>query len=337
MSSEPTILGLDFGGTKLAAGLVDQSGRLLTHGRRSTPAQAGADAVIAEMYALASDVIGERRATLCGVGVNFGGPVDADRGVVRTSRHVPGWHDTPLAALVAEKLAVPCVLENDANGQALAEWRFGAGRGSKRMVYFNVGTGIGGGVVLDGALFRGAHGLAGEFGHMVVRANGPRCTCGRAGCLEALCAGPAMGRRARAALAPLTSEERQKERLVRLAGTWEEVSGRHLTQAAADGDALALEVLDGIFNDLASGVATVAAVLDPDVFVFGGGAMAMSEQLFARLLERSRRSAMPELAPTLRLMPAQLGETVGVLGGVAAFLDRFPATFSSNSPVGNPH
>lgn len=317
------VLGLDFGGTKLAAGLVDAAtGRVLAERRQPTDAAAGAAAALATMLAMARALQAEAEAPVEGVGINFGGPVDAARGVVLRSNHVPGWDDFPLVERSAAALGVPARLENDANGQALAEARYGAGRGSAAMVYLNIGTGVGAGIVFDGQLFTGAHGLAGELGHMTIRPGGPRCACGRDGCLEALCAGPAVARRARERLALLSPAERQAAALVRRAGSLAAVSGREVTALAAEGDALALAILDGVLSDLAQGLANVATVLDPDVFVLGGGAAAYGPRQLDRLRALLRERAFAPLAApgvAARVEPAQLGADVGILGGAALF------------------
>ncbi len=323
MSSDDLLLGLDFGGTKLAAGLVNvQRGELVASLRRPTPAAAGARAALADMLAMARELVGQAPDAVTGAGINFGGPVDAAAGVVLHSHHVAGWNGVPLAANVAEALGVPAALENDANGQALAEWRFGAGRGSRAMAYLNIGTGIGGGLVLDGRLWRGAHGLAGEFGHLVIRPGGPLCTCGRHGCLEALAAGPAMGRRVRAALTNLPPGSPEQNVMVQRAGSVANVTGRELTAAAAEGDALALSVLDDVFGDLAQGIATVLNSVDPDLLVLGGGAADIAPALLARLLARVRLACLSGTEAFVVLRRAALGADAGIFGGAAVFLQR---------------
>lgn len=315
------LLGLDFGGTKLAAGLVDpRAGRVLDTSRRPTDAEGGAEQAITTMLAMARDLLEAGGAPVTGVGINFGGPVDASHGVVLTSNHVPGWDRLPLAARLSAALGLPARLENDANGQALAEYCFGAGRASSAMVYLNLGTGIGGGIVLKGRLLAGAHGLAGEFGHMTIRADGPRCACGRTGCLEALCSGTAMGRRAREWLATSSPTDRQASRLLQVAGSLEAVTGRDLTRVAADGDRQAQEILEGILQDLARGLANIASCLDPEVIVLGGGAAELGADQFQRLRALSEAACFAPLAGAYRLLPAALGADAGIFGGAALFL-----------------
>jgi glucokinase len=321
VSDEPLLLGLDFGGTKLAAGLVDVDHcRLLAAERQPTRAEDGAPAALASMLTMARALLAQAPGPVAGIGINFGGPVDAAAGVVLRSHHVAGWDGYPLAATVTDALGLPARLENDANGQALAEWRFGAGRGSRSMVYLNIGTGIGGGIVNDGRLWRGAHGLAAEFGHLTCRPGGPRCSCGRQGCLEALAAGPAMGRRAREALAALAPQLQQRSAMVRSAGSVAAVSGRDLTAAAASGDSLALAVLDAVFDDLALGLADIIVSVDPACIVLGGGAAEMALALLHRLEAKLRDTCLPGTAETVDLRPAALGGDAGIYGGAAVFV-----------------
>ena len=198
-------LALDFGGTKLAAGLVNwRTGEVLRQARCATVGSRGARGQIADMLGLVEGELGlagAGRPAIDAVGVSFGGPVDTGRGIVLQSHHVEGWEGLPLAAELGATFHCPVYLENDANAVALGEYRYGAGRGARTVVYITVSTGIGGGIVLEGELWRGSHGVAGEVGHMVVRPGGPLCTCGNRGCLESLASGPSIARRAREALA----------------------------------------------------------------------------------------------------------------------------------------
>ena len=172
------ILALDFGGTKLGAGLVDvDAGVVAKHLRTDTPPGAGTRRSIEQMLEMARSLLAGSTGPVAGVGISFGGPVSADQRRVVTSHHVPGWNDLPLVDVVSDSLGLPVAMDNDANVQTLGEWRYGAGRGTRSFVFVNVGTGIGGGIVVDGQLIRGAHGIAGEIGHTVVDPAGPVCTC----------------------------------------------------------------------------------------------------------------------------------------------------------------
>lgn len=303
------VLGLDFGGTKLAAGVGRVgSGALLATRRRPTDVAAGARGDLDAMLAMSHDLLAAvgGAGELAAVGVCFGGQVDAARGVVIVQMHVPGWEMFPLRDALAAHFGVPAAVENDGNAAALAEHRFGAGRGRPSLLYLTVSTGVGGGLVLDGRIFEGAHGLAGEIGHMLVASGGPLCPCGRRGCLEAVAAGPAIARAARAALA--AAPERQSA--LRALPT---ITAKDVAEAAAVGDGVAREVLDVALDYLGLGVANAAVLLDPGCVVLGGGVTRMGEPLFARV----RGAVQARVFAPCDVLPAQLGDDVGIWGGIA--------------------
>lgn len=292
-------LGLDFGGTKLAVGVADENGALLAARRALTVAEAGPKGALGEMRALVAE-LGEVARDLAGVGVSFGGPVAADRQRTLLSHHGPGWEDFPLVRWVADLWPGPVEMDNDANAAALGEARFGAARGYRNSLYLTVSTGIGGGIVIDGQLYRGSRGLSGEIGHTIVRPGGPLCPCGKRGCLEAVAAGPMMGR----AYAELS---RSSE-----APTAEEVFRR-----AAAGDPLARTVLNDAIDGLALGIANAINLLDPDIVVIGGGVSQAGEALFGPLRAAERQYAAPSPPGAVPIVPAALGPSVGILGAVA--------------------
>ncbi len=303
------ILGLDFGGTKLAAGVWRVGdGELLATRRRATDVTAGAEGDLAAMLAMSHELLDNIGGgdELGAVGVCFGGQVNAARGVVIVQMHVPGWEMFPLRETLAAHFGVPAAVENDGNAAALAEHRFGAGRGRPSLLYLTVSTGVGGGLVLDGKIFEGANGLAGEIGHMLVVPGGPPCPCGRRGCLEAVAAGPAI---ARAALARL-GENPARASLLR---GIPDLTAKDVAAAASQGDELAQEVLDEALGYLGLGVANAAVLLDPGCVVLGGGVTQMGEPLLTRV-----RAAVGErvFAPCDVLL-AQLGDDVGIWGGIA--------------------
>jgi glucokinase len=192
------VLGLDFGGTKLAAGLVDlQQGSVLVRRSMATPVSGGAPASLQAMLSVAQVLVAAAPAPVQGVGISFGGPVAADGRTVRLSMHVAGWEHVPLATHVEEALRLPAIVANDGDAAALAEYHFGAGRGVRNLLYLTVSTGIGGGIIIDGRLHRGERAWAGEAGHQVLKPDGPPCPCGRNGCLEALASGLSIAREAR--------------------------------------------------------------------------------------------------------------------------------------------
>lgn len=314
----PAFLALDFGGTKLAAAVIDsRSGRVASRARRSSPGDARRS--IEEMLAMGREALdggaAAGMAEVAGVGISFGGPVDASRQRVRLSHHVPGWENLPLVAEVSSRLGLPTVMDNDANLQALGEWRYGAGQGAGSLLFVNVGTGIGGGIVVDGRLHRGSHGLAGEIGHTVACPEGPICTCGKRGCVEVMAAGPGIARSAQEALA---ASPGSGVRLRELAGRDPtRVTGEVVFRAAAEGDALAIAVLAEASRHLGIGIANAAAIVDPEVVVVGGGVAKAGELLFGPLRAAARAFSAPLDPEMLRIVPGALGDDANVLGAVA--------------------
>lgn len=301
------VLGLDFGGTKLAAGIVDlQRGAVVLERRALTPAGSAAPCLDA-MIAMAATLLEQSPLPVDGVGINFGGLVDAGAGVILRSHHVAGWDNRPLARDVSAKLHLPTALDNDANGQALAEWRFGAGSGTQHFAYVNLGTGLGGGLVLSGRLWPGAHSLAGEFGHFPLQPGGPQCSCGRSGCFEALCAGPAVARRLQEAIKQSPSRHPN-------------LTPTTLYQEAETGDAVAAAVIEDILIDLARGLSIIQLSIDPECIALGGGAAEYTSGQFRQLNHLVRSLCPPIVSEHVRIEPAQLGTQSGILGAAAIFL-----------------
>lgn len=309
-------LALDFGGTKLAAGIVDwQSGRVVREARCRTGESSGAEGQIADMLGLVDGLLADMSAgeVLSGVGVSFGGPVDTASGTVLQSHHVPGWENLPLASRLSRRLGLPVLIENDANAVALGELYYGAGKGVEDLVYITISTGIGGGVILGGRLYRGAHGLAGEVGHMVVRPDGPLCTCGNHGCLEALASGLSIARRAREALA-----SGQSSQLLALAGgDAQAITAETVFRAARSGDGLAQQVVAEAAADLGLGIAMLCSIVDPARVILGGGVAKAGEQLLAPVRASFRRHALPMLAERVEIARAAAIDEGGLLGAAA--------------------
>jgi glucokinase len=206
-------------------------------------------------------------------------------------------------------------MDNDANVQALGEWRYGAGRGFDEMLFVNVGTGIGGGVITGGKLHRGRHGLAGEVGHTVVQPDGPVCTCGKRGCVEIMAAGPAIGRTGREALAAHPERGAILRRLA--GGELGRVTSELVFRAAEEGDGLALEVLASACRYLGIGIANAAAIVDPEIVVVDGGVAKAGDLFFRPLQEAARNHDAPLDPDMLNIVPGTLGDDANILGAVA--------------------
>lgn len=304
-----TYIGLDFGGTKLAAGVADANGRLLAQARCPTDAAAGPEGALAAMDAM-TRAFGSLARDAVAVGISFGGPVDLNRTHSRLSHHGPGWEDFPLRERVGKVWERPVVMDNDANAAALGEARFGAGHGARNVLYVTVSTGIGGGVIIDGGLNRGSRGLSGEIGHTIVASNGPLCPCGKHGCLEAVASGPAIAAAYRAA-----------------SGRFHEsITAADVFAHAAAGDAAAIEVLDHAIMAFGLGLANAIDLLDPDRIVIGGGVSKAGAALFGPLRAAVRIHRAPASPDVIPIIPAALGDAVGILGAVALAASETPAS-----------
>lgn len=286
-------VGVDVGGTKIAAGLVDEHGDIVEAVETIHGVGSAADVVAG--VAGAVEVLVRGRSDVVAVGVGVAGFIDADRQRMIFAPNLP-LRDAPLRHLLAEAIARPVVLENDANAAAWGEYRFGAGERAPDLVAVTVGTGIGGGLVLRGELYRGGFGIAAEFGHVRVVPDGRPCGCGNTGCWEQYCSGPALLRAALARGATVSS-------------------GSELTAAAGAGDALALACFREVGGWLGQGLAELAAVLDPAVFVVGGGVAQAGEALLAPARARYGAALTGRgLRPLAEIRAASLGPRAGLVG-----------------------
>lgn len=289
------LLALDFGGTKLTAGIADATTLTWCEQRTiATPpsAQQGRDA----MVKLAAKTLEAQQGPLLGTGISFGGPVDSVRGVVRQSMHVTGWDDFPLAAYFANQFAAPARLVNDARAGALGEWRFGSGNALGSLFYLTISTGIGGGLVIDGRPVDGAAGLAGEIGHLTVRPDGPPCSCGRRGCLEAVASGPSIARTVARQVA--NCPDRSPD-LAKRHGANGRLTCKDVAEVAAAGDVIAIDALATAGRAVGFAVAAVTAVANPDVVAIGGGVAKSGDAFWQPLRETARAFALPAAMPSI--------------------------------------
>ncbi|WP_394275347.1 ROK family glucokinase [Luteococcus sp.] len=308
-------IGVDVGGTKIAAGVVDEQGRIVAQLREPTPA--GDPAEIARVIStMARSLADEHGATTIGIGA--AGFVDQDRSRVIFAPNL-AWRDEPLQDLVQQATGLPTVVENDANAAGWAESRFGAARDARSALVLTIGTGIGGAIITDDRLVRGANGFAGELGHFIIRPDGRRCGCGLRGCWERYGSGSALVMEARE-LAGL--DARLGARLLELADDDpREITGLHVTQAAQEGDVAALDCFTTLGTWIGRGMAVLAAVLDPEVFVLAGGVSETGDLLRAPAQRAFRQSLTARRhRPEPRVEVASLGNDAGLIG--AADLSR---------------
>ncbi|MEN9905850.1 MAG: hypothetical protein RL475_48 [Actinomycetota bacterium] len=303
-------IGVDVGGTKVLGGVVDELGTVVKTARRDTPREGGA-ALTQAIADVAKELMSEF--TIDSVGVSAAGFVSSDRKTMLATPNIAGWNGVDLDYQLTSLIGLPVVIENDANAAAWGEARFGAGRGKRHMLMLTVGTGIGGGIVVNGELYRGAFGIAAEIGHIRVVPEGHLCGCGARGCFEQYGSGNALMRHAREAIA--ASPDIARNLLSRGDGTLEGLTGKAITDAARDGDAVALAAFNTTAQWLGAGIASLAVVLDPECVVIGGGVIDAGEILLKPTREALERS-MPFAGkhPYPEIIGAQLGNEAGLVG-----------------------
>jgi glucokinase len=317
------VVGVDLGGTNISVGVVAADGSSVRAERTiETRASAGADAVVARIVSQVLGALDEAdvpRDAVLGVGIGAPGPLDRATGIVRITPNL-GWSEFPLRARVAEGTGLPTALENDANCATLGEWWTGAARGARHVVGVTLGTGIGGGLILDGRLFHGASDVAGEIGHMTIEVDGRWCGCGNHGCLEAYASGSAIAARAREALA----DGRPSAMRDLAGGDLAALTTAHVYGAAAGGDAAARAIVAETARYLGTGIASLLNVFNPDVVVIAGGVTQAGDALLGPVREEVARRAFRAATDACRIVPATLGRGAGVIGAAAAFLAQLP-------------
>ena len=303
-------VGVDVGGTKVLGGVVDASGKVLATSRRDTPREGGGELTktIAEV---ARELMQEHSITA--VGVSAAGFVSSDRKTMLATPNIADWNGVQLDVELTKLIGLPVVIENDANAAAWGEAKFGAGRNQAHMMMLTIGTGVGGGIVVNNELYRGAFGIAAEFGHLRVVPEGHLCGCGARGCFEQYASGSALRRHAREAIS--ASPDLARNLLARGDGTIDGLTGQAITDAAREGDAVALAAFQTTAQYLGAGIASLAVLLDPSCVVIGGGVIDAGEILLAPTREAMKRY-MPFAGkhPYPEIVAAELGNEAGLVG-----------------------
>lgn len=308
------VLALDIGGTKVAAGVVGPDGETRSFVVAPSRTERGPEAVLDDLFQLGRasvDESGVPWTEITAVGIGCGGPLDAAEGILLAPPHLPGFRDVPVAALAEQAFERPALLENDGTAAAAAEHRFGAGAGVRNMVYLTISTGVGGGAVIDGRLYRGAAGNGGEFGHVTVDWRGRVCRgCGRRGCLEAYVSGTSISERALEGMDVSSS-------LAALGSP----TAADVVSGALAGDAYARSVWGETIEALACGLTSIVNLFEPELVVLGGGVTRAGELLIEPVRETVRAQAMAPAGRTVDIVPAALGDRVGVVGAAAIVFD----------------
>jgi glucokinase len=317
--SDAPVIAIDLGGTKIRAVVVDGGGQIVGEDIRPTEGDEGQDIVIGRMVDAARAAVkacGVPFSSLAAVGVTAPGTIDFERGFIYQAPNLRGWDAVPLAAQLRERLELPTVLENDANAAAYGEWRYGAGRGTRHMIYLTVSTGIGGGLILNGQLYRGADGAAGELGHVTVEEDGPPHNCGMVGCIEVMASGTAIARMAHEAVAAGRSEA------LAHAAARGDLTAREVSQAAEANDAVAQEILARAAHYLGVGLAGYVNIFNPQMIVLGGGVTRIGARFLDPAFALAKQRAFSLPANTVRFAVAALKGRAEVLG-VAALAREF--------------
>lgn len=307
------ILAVDFGGTNIrVARFESEQPPFQAHVKTPTKASEGPQAVLQRLKDSIASLLPEDRSAVR-IGIGAPGPLDPHSGVILRAPNLPGWEDIPLRKMIEDAFNLPVSVGNDANVAALGEWKFGAGRGTHAMVYLTVSTGIGGGVIAGDQLLLGARGLAAELGHVTVDPQGPPCSCGKPGHIEALASGPAIARRTAARL-----DDGAESSLVSIYAAQGSLDAAAIGAAALEGDGLAVEIIHQTGDLLGAYLADLAHIFNPECFVIGGGVSQIGDLLFKSIEDALHAHVMdPAYLDGLQVLPARLGDDAGLIGAMA--------------------
>ena len=300
------VVGVDLGATKIALGLIDPSDRIVAYRRMPTDAGDGPQPVVERIAQSIAELGKElpRRKRIAALGICSPGPLDHQAGIIMDPPNLPGLHNSPFRQMLADCLNLPVNLEHDAKAAALGEYYYGAGRGERSMIFLIVGTGIGAAMIVNGQLYRGPHNSAGEVGHITLDRNGELCTCGSHGCVETYAAGPRLAYHYRAAL----------ERQGRGRAAQPPMTGEQVARLAEQGDALAIQVMAEAGDALGAAVASLAMILDIDLYVVGGSVAKSGDLLLGPARKGVPRYSHRSVAACVRILPTQLGDDGPILG-----------------------
>jgi glucokinase len=310
------VIGIDVGGTKIAAGLMDRNANLIARDISYSHAGSSPDQVVDEIVRLTEQLLRTSnldKSKITGIGLGIAGHVHSEQGIVLTNSNLPNWDCYPLRDTLKTRLGLPVIIDNDANCAALGEYRFGAGRGAKDMCYVTFSTGCGMGIVINGKLHRGATGTAGEIGHTVVNPDGPLCSCGKRGCLMSYACGMALDKMARDCI------QCGEETLLRsMCGDCpEHVKAETIAEAAMQGDPAALRLLNTAGKFFGIGLSTIVQIINPDTIVIGGGLVHIGPLLLEPCIKSLNENIHHVLIDSTRIVLSELWNDAGVIGAGA--------------------
>jgi glucokinase len=329
--AEQYFIGVDVGGTKVAAGLVNSTGEIFHPARVPMAAADAASGLVSVTSAIdsvraAADLNPKSPPVISGIGICAPGPLDPRTGIVVNPPNLPGWRNFPLADLVSQAYRLPVRVDNDGNAAALAESLWGAGRSYQNIFCATIGTGIGTGIVFDGHIYHGRTGAAAEGGHMTIDYRGPRCACGKLGCIEALASGPAIARRASEEIAA-----GQPSAILQQAGNHlDRITSEMVGRAYTEGDLLAKEVLQETAMFLTVWLGNIVDLLEPDVLIVGGGVASLLQPFFGEIRDHLSSWCVNPHCQEIPLVTAHYGPEAGIAGGAALCLET-PTPFQSKT------
>lgn len=307
------VVGVDLGGTKISTALSDLEGKIINQTTIPTDAHEGEVPVLNRIINSIEKVVNDSAVSyedIKGIGIGSPGPLDAKQGIIITTPNLP-FKNFNLVKPISEKFGVPVFLDNDANVAAIGEFMFGAGKGAENIVFFTVSTGVGGGAILNGKVYRGHTSNALEIGHMTVAPHGPRCNCGNVGCVEATSSGTAIAKRAHEALSTKVETSLRK---------YENVTSYEVFVEAAAGDPVAKDIIDDAMNYLGIAVANAVSIFDPEYVIIGGGVSKAGDVVFDTVRKVVNKRCFKSMAESVKIVPAGLGTDAGLIGTVALAL-----------------
>ena len=312
------IIAVDMGGTKFRVAMISRNGAIAAFTSIKTEAYKGVDNIISRLTQAAHRIVNKANVDMkeiSGISLAIAGGIDIHRGLVTASPHLPGWRNVPLKSIMEENLGKRVRLVNDANAAALGEYFYGRGKGIKNLIYLTVSTGIGGGIIIDGHLYEGINGVAGEIGHMIIKDGGAKCSCGSNGCFEAMVSGTAMAREAEASI------KGHKNTLLK--DIYEKNNGQikavDIARAARTGDSVAQKIVQNAAYYLGIGLTNIVNIFNPEMIVIGGGLSKMGNLLLGPAREVTKARAFTLAANNVKIVKSNLGDRAGLLGAAALF------------------
>ena len=318
------IVGVDLGGTNIVSLLMNQAGKILARDTRRSLGKEGKERTISQIVASARKTLEEGESSgvfpesILGVGIGSPGPLNTKEGVIHFAPNLPHWTDVPLVQILEDELNLPIFLENDANAAALGEWWLGAGKNVDNLVLLTLGTGIGGGIIIEGEVLHGAWDTAAEIGHMIIHEGGLTCGCGKQGCLEAYASATGVVKRTLAAI-----EKGEKTLLADLVeNRLEDITCELVFKTAEKGDSLAKWIVEETARYLGIGIASIVNIINPEMVILSGGMTAAGDTLFKPVRKYAQENALTAAIKGVEIVPADLGGNAGAIGAAATVLKK---------------